>query len=141
MFEARFRLSNSQALTATAVSTDVIDFGGDFDEGPGEASGVLIIVNTAADFSSANETYQFSLITDDNGAMSSATTLVSSQQFTSGLTAGTRIWLPLGLANEQFLAVNYTLGGTTPSITCTAYYCLQKDAVQGGTIYADNITF
>ncbi len=113
--------SDAQALTATAVSTNVIDQGLDRNLGRGEPLGVMITVDVAADVAEANETYQFDLQTDDNEAFGSATVLVSRVIGRALLTAGSVHVLPVPLDAERYLRLNYTLGGTTPLITVTAH--------------------
>lgn len=140
MFFIGDRLSSSQALTATALSTDKKDFGGDFDMGAGEAACVVVKIEVAADYTSANETYQFDLVTDDNSSFSSPVTLLSTGAINGNLLpVGREIVLPLPNQNEQYLAVNYVLGGTTPTVTVSAYFALLKDANRGGVIYDSNL--
>lgn len=114
------KLSNAQALTATADSTDHYDFGAGYDWSRGEPMGVLVTVNVAADFTNGDETYQFDVETDDNSSFSSATTIASKSFATSGLAAGDKVVLPFHIGAEQYVRVEYTLGGTTPSVTVTA---------------------
>ena len=113
--------SDAQALTVTAVSTNVIDQGLDRNLGRGEPLGVMITVDVAADVADANETYQFDLETDDNEAFGSATVLVSRVIGRALLTAGSTHVLPVPLDAERYLRLNYTLGGSTPLITVTAH--------------------
>ncbi len=121
------KLSDSQALTATAVSTDVYDQGGAFGQGTGEQMAVVINVIVAADSTTGDETYNFTLVT---GGTSTPTDIFAEICFggtnelaETTLTAGYQIVLtvPAGTTPARYLAVNYTLGGTTPSITVSAY--------------------
>jgi hypothetical protein len=121
--DALMQLSNAQALVATAVSTNVIDANIDRDIGKGEPLGVLIVVNVAADAASGDETYQFDVQTDSTAAFG-APVVVASRAIARGLLlAGTRwvIPLPPDSGPNRCFRLNYTLGGTTPSITVTAY--------------------
>lgn len=113
-------LSNAQALTATANSTDYYDSGSAYDWSRGQAMGVLVTVGVAADFTTADETYSFAVQTDDNTSFSSATTLVSKAVAAANLAAGDKVILPFHGDAERYVRVAYTLGGTSPSVTVTA---------------------
>lgn len=114
------RLCDAQAFTATARSTNTYNLGSDRDVGAGEPLAVLITVVAAADNTTGNETYSFALQTDDNSSSSSAETIMTITPSATQLTVGSQWVLPIPHANEQFLSVLATLGGTTPSITIDA---------------------
>lgn len=120
ILDSQLTLSDAQALTATAVSTNVIDLSADRDIGAGEPLAVVVTVDTAADTASGNETYQVDLQTDDNSGFSSATVIASRAIAGAALTAGAIFVIPIPHDNERYLRLNYTLGGTTPSVTVTA---------------------
>lgn len=129
--------SAAQALTATAVSTNVIDLGVDRDIGIGEEIAVVVSVQTAADYTTTDETYQVTVQTDDNDSFSSPTTVVQSAVINGDeLPAGAKIVLMIGHTNERYLRLNYTLAGTTPSVTVDAFLS-PSDMVDGYTYYAD----
>jgi hypothetical protein len=113
-------LSNAQAFTATGPTTDAYDTGANYDSNRGEPFGILYTVDVAADTSSANETYAFSVETDDNTGFSSATVLTTLTVAGAQLTAGAKVWVPAPLGLERYVRGRLTLGGTTPSITVTA---------------------
>lgn len=137
--DALQKLSEDQALTGTAASTNLIDLGADRNIGVGEPMGVLITVDVAADVASGNETYQFDVETDDNSGFSSATVIARRIIDKASLTAGSRWVIALPGDCERYLRLNYTLGGTTPSITVTAF--LQPlSMLQADDYYADGIT-
>lgn len=128
--------SEDQALTATAPSTNTIDFSSDRDIGVGEPMAAVVTVDTA--LAGTSPTFQASIQTDDNEAFSSATTLVSSQTYSSAA-AGTKIVIPVPLTNERYVRLNYTLGGTSPTVTVTAF--LQPMSMITATNdYADGYT-
>jgi len=117
-------LSEAQALTATAISTNVIDLsvtGRGF--GAGEPLCIAIHVNVAADFGAADETYSFGIETDDDVAFGSATVLATRAILASALTAGSKHVLPFSptWTFERYLALRSTLGGTTPLLTMSAW--------------------
>lgn len=116
------QMSDAQALTATAVSTDVLDLDRDDNIGKGEPMAVVVPVVVAADYTTTDETYQFTVQTSTDEAFSSPITVVDSGTINGDvLTAGYKVVLPIGHSNERYLRVSYTLGGTTPSVTVDAY--------------------
>jgi hypothetical protein len=122
ILDAQNRFSDAQALTATAASTDEIDLSVDRDIGIGEPMGVVITVGVAADFTTTDETYQFDVRTDSAADMSVSPEVIASRVIlATDLTAGSIHVLPLPNVNERYIDVNYTLGGTTPTVTVSAY--------------------
>jgi len=116
------QMSDAQALTSTAVSTDVLDLDRDDNIGKGEPMAVVVTVGVAADFTTTDETYQFTVQTATDAAFTSPITVVETGAINGDLLpAGHRVALPIGHTNEQFLRVNYTLAGTTPTITVDSY--------------------
>jgi hypothetical protein len=112
--------SEDQALTATGASTNIIDLGNDADIGPGRNLYVVTQVGVAADGSSGNETYVVTLQTDDNSAFSSPTD-IASVTIPRGTAAGEMFTIGFPANNERYLRINYALGGTSPSVTVTAF--------------------
>ena len=137
--DSLLKLSDAQALTATADSTNVIDLSSDRDIGKGEAMAFVVSVGVAADVADADETYSFQLETDDNAAMTSSTIVAGGAVAGALLTAGSLHAFPIAITNEQFLQGVYTLGGTTPSVTVDSWVAPLAD-VQQYVQYADNIT-
>ena len=134
------QFSDAQALTATAVSTNVIPLSSDRDIGIGEPMAAVVFITTAADYTAGNETYQFTLQTATDAAFTSAVTVVASGVINGDdLPLGKKIVLPIGHANLRFLRVNYTLGGTTPTATVDAYLSPLK-FINGEAYYASGYT-
>lgn len=133
--------SDAQALTTTAASTNIIDHGADRDLGKGEPMVVRIQLDVAADNTTMDETYTATLQTDDNASFSSATQVGGIATITAGSAAGTVIYIdvPPDTVFERFSRINYTLGGTTPTVTVTAFM-QPKSMVQTDGVFADNIT-
>lgn len=124
--DTRTEFSDSQALTATAVSTNVVDTGQNARNiGRGNPLYLVVQTETEADAGNGNETYAVALQTDDNEAFSSATELMSFD-IPRGSVAGTRFVALLPQDNERFLRLNYTLGGTSPSVTINAFISNQE---------------
>lgn len=140
LFDAFSEFSDAQALTSTAVSTNVVDLGGDHNVGIGEPMAVVITVGVAADDSDGDETYSVALQTDDNDSFSSATQ-IGSATITRGDAAGTQyvIVVPADQTAERYLRLNYTLGGTSPSVTVDARLSPLKH-VQNYVSYPDGFT-
>lgn len=121
--DALLQFSAAQALVATAVSTNVIDLLLDRDIGKGEPLGVLIVVTVAADVASGDETYQFDVQTDTTAAFGAPVVIASRAIARASLVAGSRwvIPIPPDTGPGRALRINYVLGGTTPSITVSAF--------------------
>lgn len=134
--DAQNLFSDSQALTATAASTNLIDLGVDRDIGVGEPLAVVLTVEVAADATTGNETYQVDVETDDNSSFSSASVIARRIPTAAELALGTVMVIPLPNTNERYLRLNYTLGGTTPSVTLTAHLA-PLSMVQNNRTYAD----
>lgn len=110
--------ADGQALTATAVSTNVIDLGVDRNIGPGESMAVM--VSSSVDAGGTTPTLQFEIQTSNNENMSSSTVIGTSEEVTS-LLAGQKITLPIGVSNERYLRLNLITTGTSPTHTIDAY--------------------
>jgi hypothetical protein len=139
--DAQLMYSDAQALTATAVSTNIVDHGADRDMGTGEPLAVVVLVDVALDGTTGDETYAVQVQTDDNSSFSSASSVGGSVSLTRGAAAGTKyvIPLPADTAIERYTRLNYTLGGTSPTGTVTAYLT-PMSMIQGSNLYADAIT-
>lgn len=136
--DSLLKLSDAQALTATALSTNVVPMNDAM--GVGEPLAAVITVGVAADFTTTDETYAFALETDSVEAMSSATIIATKTVAAANLTVGDRVVIPFDFTDlEGFVAVRYTLGGTTPSVTVDAQI-MPLSTVDGYTAYANNYT-
>ena len=138
--DAQNLFSDAQALSATAASTNVIDLGIDGNLGIGEMMAVMISVDVAADDSDADETYVVAIETDDNDAFASAAEL-GSLTIVRGAAAGVRkvFILPKSEDVERYVRLNFTLGGTTPSVTVTAAL-VPADFINATVEYASGYT-
>ena len=130
--------AETSTATETAVSLNELDTawwhtGNDV---PGGVVEVNIHV-TAADITTADETYTFDLVVDDTSGLSDTPRVISSLPFAAGrLVPGTyRMYFaadqikaldPDTSGTDKWLAIRATLGGTSPSVTYGAYisYCL-----------------
>ena len=114
MLDIQTLFSNNQAITATAVSTNVVDLGEDRNLGVGEPVALRIRV-----------TETFTLLTSLAIAVQTANneafddgleTLVSTSMLAAELVAGATtpfICLPRGV--KRFVRLNYTVTGTNPN--------------------------
>lgn len=130
--------SDAQALTATAASTDVIDLGEERRIGTGE--GMVVIVQADVALAGTTPTLAIAIQSDSVENFASPATVLASATL-SALAAGQRVVLPIpaGVATERYIRLNYTLGGTTPTVTLTAAL-MPENMVQNDYYYADSIT-
>jgi hypothetical protein len=122
--DAHTLLWAAAALTSDAVSTNTYDCGAATDDvSRGEPLCAVICVIVAADFTTANETYQFNLLQDAAADLNTADILLSRVIAASALTAGSVhiIPFPPGAITKRYLGLGYDGGGTTPTITVTAW--------------------
>jgi hypothetical protein len=130
--------SDAQAITVDAASTNVIDLGV---AGRNIAANlnlvVAIQVDVAADFTTTDETYTFNVRNSAAAALTSPTDMASRTVTAANLTAGTIIYIPVGSPVAlRYLGVYYDVGGTTPSITVTAWLTT-ANAIDNSRAYAD----
>ncbi len=123
--------SDSQTVTTSAASTNIIDLGATGrvlgapadlvrDIGPGKA--VEFIIQLDSDATGTSPTLDVDVQIDTVDTFGSPTTVASSQQLAGG-SAGDRIQLNCTLpegTNQRYLRLNYTTGGTSPSYQITA---------------------
>jgi hypothetical protein len=141
LIDSQLLFSDAQAITADAGSTNVVDLGVARNLFDGEPLAVVLQIDVAADGTTTDETYEFQIETDDNASFSSATDLLVHSIGYASLTAGSVhiLPIPVGAAVERYIRVFYNVGGTTPTVTVTAF--LQPlSMVQKTKVYADNIT-
>ncbi|HXD72173.1 MAG TPA: hypothetical protein VN628_00480, partial [Vicinamibacterales bacterium] len=118
ILDSLLSLSDAQALSASAYSTNTIDLGNvtpKRDVGVGEALALVITVDVAADVASGDETYQFEFVQSANADLSSHDSLEAVAVARATLVAGYSIVIPIpsGVITKRYIGVRYTLGGTT----------------------------
>lgn len=118
--------SDGQALTATAVSTNVIDLGADLDIGVGQPVFLVVTVQVAPDATTGDETYGVEL---QSGSSATPTDVIAKFAIPRTAKVGDVFGAPVSLRNERYLSLNYPLGGTTPSITVNAFLTSEEPAV------------
>lgn len=130
------KLSDAQALTATAISENVIDLTTARSIGSGEPMSVFFSVGVAADVADGDEDYTFDVKYATNAALTTGEQLLGRRVFESGtptapaqdadlLAAGFIFSIPIPPVSSgetaRYLGVEYTLAGTTPSVTIDAW--------------------
>jgi hypothetical protein len=134
------QLSDSQALTATAVSSNTFDSGSaGNDISIGDGLALAVNVEVAADFTTTDETYELQIIQSANADLSSPDVLASRVIAASLLKAGSNhyLGLPPGSKTKRYLGARYVLGGTSPSMTVSSF--IQPDSMlQNNKAYANN---
>lgn len=113
IFDALLTVSDGQAVTSTAVSTNTIDKSQARDLGEGEQLFMLFTVTEAATASGA-ATVTFGLIESASSDLSSATTLASTAAIgKASLTVGAQFAIPIppqiGSKGLRYLGTNYTV--------------------------------
>jgi len=113
------RVSEDQAVTASAVSTDKIDLGVARDIGEGRA---LYMVFTITETFATLTNLTFQVVTDDNASLSSPTVIASTGAITlasGNLAAGKQhiVVIPPQIASkgERYIGAQYTVGGSSAS--------------------------
>lgn len=142
IIDSQMLLSDAQAVTADAYSTNTYDSGAagnDLSSGS-EPLVAVFQIDVAADFTTTDETYEFQFVQSANANLSSHDVLASRAIVAGSLTAGSLHYLPLppGSKTKRYLGVRYDVGGTTPSVTVTAFI-QPASMIQNNKVYADNI--
>lgn len=144
--DAFLLLSDAQAVTADAVSTNALKIGAEgLDIGIGEPLAVVFVIDVAADYTTGDETYKFVVrtATADNGTTGAVSLVETPAIAGNALTAGTRFALLLPqnriAATATHLAAYYDVTGTTPTVTVTAFV-QPASMVQNDVYYASGFS-
>lgn len=152
--DAENQFSDSQAVTADATGTNVIDLSQDRSIGNGEAMAAVFYVEVAADQGTGDESYTFEVEYSSDAAQTTDRQLMGRRIFEAGtptapaqnadlLVAGFKVIIPIPPTelseSEQFIGIRYDVGGTTPSITCSAYL-MPMSTVDQYNDYVDGFT-
>ena len=148
------KLSDAQALTETAISANIIDLTTARSIGSGEPMSCFFSVVVAADQGTGDEDYTFDVKYASNVGLTAGEQLLGRRIFESGtptapaqnadlLVAGFIFSIPLPpvSADEtgRYLGVEYTLAGTSPTITVDCWIAPSSMGDQIAT-YADGYT-
>ena len=101
--------SNDQAITATAVSANVVDLGPE----AGDGAGRKVAIAVTEDFATLTS-LTIALQTDDVEAMSGATDVLTTEAFPAAeLVVGKVIEVPVpSMVMERYTRLNFTVGGS-----------------------------
>lgn len=134
-------LWDAAALSADAVSTNTYDTGAaGNDISRGEPLVAVITVDVAADHTTGNETYQFNILQDAAADLGTADILLERVVSYADLTAGSKVVMPIpmGALTKRYIGLGFDGGGTTPTVTVTAWIC-PASMVDSYKSYADNV--
>jgi len=137
-------LSDSQAITVDAVSTNTVDSSAIARHlGVGEPIGAWINVEVAADFTTMDELYSFELIQSAAAALTSPVVLATVTPLAAELTLGSKFFLPMpevgGTPPLRYFGLNYNTTGTTPILTVSAGIGLQSMFDSDNVHYASGV--
>jgi hypothetical protein len=122
------QLSDRQAITATANSTDSVDMGAALDQGPGAH---LVLSGVVTEAFNTLTSLTIAVQCDDNGAFSSARTLTSITLTLAELSLGRRFSVPLPLERvERHIRATYTVTGTNPTLGRVSTWLTTADMVE-----------
>lgn len=113
LLDAKLLMSNQQAITANAASTDVIDRGDTKDVG--RAGDIPLLVQVTETFNNLTS-LAIAIQTDSDSGFGTAVTLATVTVALADLKAGYQlpiITLPKGV--KRYLRLNYTVTGTAPT--------------------------
>lgn len=125
IFSAQQLFSDDQAVTATAISENVIDLGvagtpygaqAALDQDVGKGTPIPVLVQVTEDFNNATSV-EVEIVSSANADLSAGTTLVSQTILLADLVAGRQMYnqvVPNG-ADERYLGLRYTVVGTAPT--------------------------
>lgn len=138
--DAELQFSDSQAVTAAAASTNIIDLGSVRDLGAGQDLYLVVNCTVAMTDGSSDSTLAVTLQTDDNSGFSSATTGQTIGTFAATSAVGTQMIskVDVGALNERYARVYYT--PANGNLTTGSFDAFLTTDVDKYTAYADNIT-
>lgn len=122
--DAQMIFSDSQVVSTTADSTNVFDLSAATDLLPGNP--LYVVLHIISGQTITNETFDVALVTDDNAGLTSDSTLGSFPQINTTASAATGKvyvlpWTDPAGSGERYIALKYTVAGTAPNMTFTAY--------------------
>ncbi len=154
ILDAENRFSASQAVTASAVGTNVIDLLQNRSIGNGTPMAVAFFVEVAADQTTGDEDYTFEVEYSTDSAQTTGRQLMGSRVFESGtpaapaqdadlLVEGFTVTIPIPPTklseSARYLGIRYITAGTTPTLTVSAFLVPLKD-IDATNDYSNNYT-
>ena len=118
MFDKQNEFSNAQALTATAASTNRLDFGASARIGAGRTIHLYLKVDATG---GSTPTIAIALRGDTDSTAGSEVTLIEIKDAAAIVTDPDYWSIPIGVfAKYRYYDLYYTLTGTSPTYTVTA---------------------
>lgn len=134
------RVSDAQAVTATAVSTNTIDLSQARDVGEGKQ---LFMVFTVGQVFNNLTSLALNVITSDAANLGTPTVRATQTVLLAGLAAGSQFVVPIPPAvaslGQRYLGASYTVTGTAPS-TGTVTADIVETYQDGKKSYASGFT-
>lgn len=135
--DAQGTFSKDQALTASAISQNIIDLGVDGNIGVGEPMALVCLFQ--ADLV-ATGTYSIILESSSDEAFTSPVELSEIKVDPSSVEGDKVVMgVPADSRADRFLRVSYVLGGTSPAMEVSSFLQPQN-MVQNNYVFADAIT-
>lgn len=136
ILDKHLQVSDAQAVTASAASTDYIDKKAAGDVGMGKPLHMMITVDEAAQAAGA-ATVTFQIQCDDNSGFSSPKTVFQSGAIAKAdLVPGYQLFMPMPIGlDEQFIRVYYSVG--TGPLTAGKFTAHVVEGVQKSVAYPD----
>lgn len=130
LIDSKLYFSSNVALTSSGNS-NVIDVGNLENLGIGESISVVVNLKSV---SGTSPTLGVTVQSSNTSNFSSVTTVATVAS--SAAVAGRQIviTLPKSINNDRYFRLNYTVGGTSPSITVDAYF-IKSDMIQNNITY------
>jgi hypothetical protein len=134
--DSQLQFSDSQAVTASAVGTNVIDLSVARSIGSGEPVAVIFNVEVDADQTSGDEDYTFEVEYSTDEAQTTGRQLMGTRVFESGtpaapaqdadlLVAGFSFVIVVPPVSDpedgQYIGIRYVTAGSTPTVTISAF--------------------
>lgn len=122
IMDALLLLSDAQAFSADAYTTNTVDLlAANRDIGTGQPLALMISIDVAADFTTADETYAFLFVQSANADLSSHDELSRGVWTAAQLIQGAifALDIPVGTPNKRYIGGRFDGGGTTPTVTAT----------------------
>ena len=125
IIDYNLQMSDAQAVSASAASTNIIDLGSDRDIGPGEDMRLVFSCDTTQEGTLPTVTFKLQTSATAGGTF----TDLATSRTVDAMSSGDAVVMGLPDTNEQFIRAYFTIGGS--SISAGAFSAqIVKDASQ-----------